>query len=241
MNAIVGRDAELRALEQFLDSVPAAPGALVLEGEAGIGKTTIWLAALEAAAERSFRVLQARPAESEAPLSYAAIADLAAGAFAETRASLPALQERALATALLYAEAEEHADPRTTATAFVSVLVAVAAAGPVLVAVDDVQWLDAASARVLEFAARRLPAGVGMLLTRRSEGEPELPLGLGRWLPHERVERLVPGPLSLGALHHLIRGRLGSELARPLLARVADASGGNPFFALELARAAARE
>lgn len=234
---IVGRETEIGALERFLDSLPAAPGALVVEGVAGIGKTTVWLEGIAAAEARSFRVLRARPAETEATLSYAALADLVEGAFDETRASLPAPQERALASALLRAEADAPADPRTTASALVGVLGALAATGPVLVALDDVQWLDRASQRALEFAARRLPPGLGLLVTRRSAAGGEAPLALGRALPEERLVRLGLGPFSVAALHQLLRRRLGATLTRPQLLRLHTASGGNPFFALELARA----
>jgi len=238
MTAIVGREAELGAVEAFVAGVTAGPAALVIEGEAGIGKTTIWLEAVRAAERRSYRVLQARPAEAEAKLSYVALGDLVGGAFEETRAALPAPQERALASALLRVDTKGPADPRTTATALVAVLAALAAEQPVLVAVDDVQWVDRASARALEFAVRRLPERLGLVLARRGEGD-ELPLGLGRALPEDRIVRLVPGPLSLAALHHLISSRLGTSLPRPLLTRLGASSGGNPFFALELARALA--
>ena len=77
MHAIVGREAELEAVERFLDGVPSGPLALVVEGEAGIGKTTLWLEAVRAAEDRAYRVLQVRPAQSEAELSYVALADLA--------------------------------------------------------------------------------------------------------------------------------------------------------------------
>jgi hypothetical protein len=70
--AIVGREAELEAVERFLDGVPSGPLALVVEGEAGIGKTTLWLEAVRAAEDRAYRVLQIRPAQSEAELSYVA-------------------------------------------------------------------------------------------------------------------------------------------------------------------------
>jgi DNA-binding CsgD family transcriptional regulator len=238
---VVGRDAELGLVDRFLDHVSPGPAALVIEGEAGIGKTTVWLEGITAAGARGFRVLQAHPAESEAKLSYAALADLVGGAFDQTRAALPAPQERALGAALLRTEADEPADARTTATAVVGVLTALAADGPVLVAVDDVQWLDPASARTLEFAARRLPPRLGLLVTRRTDGVDEAPLGLDRALPENLVGRVVPGPLSLAALHHVVRSRLGTSLPRPLLARLAAVSGGNPFFALEIARALARD
>ncbi len=236
-DTIVGREAELAAVERFLDGVPDAPAALVIEGEAGIGKTTVWLEAVRSARARGFRLLQARPAESEAKLSYTALADLVGDVVEEVAFALPVVQERAINVALLRAEPDETAEPRTTATALVGILAALAAEGPVLVAIDDVQWLDPASEQALAYAARRLPSAVGLLLSRRTVQPVELPLGLGRSLADERVERVVPGALSLAALHHVIKERLGSSLPRPVLARIAEASGGNPFFALEIARA----
>jgi len=100
-------------------------------------------------------------------------------------------------------------------------------------AVDDVQWLDSASAQTLAFALRRLPSKVGVLLAHRVEPGWELPLELARALPEDRLLRIVSRPLSLAALHHLVKSRLGTSLPPPLLARLANASGGNPFYALE--------
>jgi hypothetical protein len=74
--AIVGRDHELNDISAFLDRAEDGPSALVLEGPAGIGKTTLWTAGVRAATERGHRVLTTRAAESEARLSYAAIGDL---------------------------------------------------------------------------------------------------------------------------------------------------------------------
>jgi predicted ATPase len=94
LDAIVGREAELAAIEAFLDAMPARPSALVIEGEAGIGKSTLWLAARHAAETRGYRLLQARPGESEARLSYAALADLVDDVFEETHASMPVRPRR---------------------------------------------------------------------------------------------------------------------------------------------------
>ena len=201
----------------------------------------MWQAAVATAQAHGSRVLQARPAESEAKLSYAALADLLGAAFDEPRAHRPEPQQRALAAALLRDDAAGPADPRTTATALVGVLTALAAEGPTVVAIDDVQWLDRASERALEFAARRLPAKLGLLLTRRSDGGDEPPLALDRALHDGRLETIVLGPLTVAALHHLIRTRLGTAPPRPTLIRIADASGGNPFFALEIARELERD
>ena len=234
--AVVGRERELAAALVFLESITSGPRVLLLEGEAGIGKTTIWFEAVRAAERRSYRVLRARPAESEAKLSYAALADIVGPAFDETRALLPAPQERALAATLLRVTTDESADPRTTATALVSVLTALARDRPVLVAIDDVQWVDSASERALEFAARRFPAQLGLLVARRTGAAAEAPLGLDAAVPQDRMERVVPGPLSLASLHHILSGQIRAPLTRPMLARIAEASGGNPFFALEIAR-----
>jgi len=212
----------------------------LIEGEAGIGKTTVWLEGIAAGEARSYRVLRAQPTEREAKLSYGALADLVGPVFEETRAALPAPQERALAAALLLADVDEPSELRTTGTALIGALTALAAEQPVLVAVDDVQWLDPASERVLEFAARRLPSRLGLLLTLRAEGGGAAPLELDRALPEDCLERVEPGPLSLAALHHLLSSRLGMSFARPTLARLAAASGGNPFFALEIGGALAR-
>ena len=119
---IIGREQELAATGRLLDRAAEGAAALVLDGEAGIGKTTLWLEAVRAADARGFRVLQARPAESEAKLSYAALADLVGAVFEETESELPPLQQRALAAALLLGETDEPADARTTAAALVAVL-----------------------------------------------------------------------------------------------------------------------
>jgi predicted ATPase len=67
-NGVVGRDREMAAMAAFLDAVPAGPAGLLLEGEAGIGKTTVWSAGVAWAAGRSYTVLSCRPAEAEAAL-----------------------------------------------------------------------------------------------------------------------------------------------------------------------------
>ena len=163
-----------------LDSEPRGPRALLVDGEAGIGKSTVWFEAVRLAEARGYRVLRARPAESEAKLSYATLADLVGLVFDEARAQLPHPQELALAAALLRVTSHEPADPRTVATAVVGVLTELVREQPVLVAIDDVQWVDLASRRALEFAARRLPAQLRLCVTRRSEGAVDVPLELDR-------------------------------------------------------------
>jgi DNA-binding CsgD family transcriptional regulator len=234
---VIGREREIALVSAFLDSVPRGPGALLVEGEAGIGKSTVWFESVRLAEARGYRVLRARPAESEAKLSYAALADVVGPAFDEARAQLPDPQELALSATLLRITSSGPADPRTVAAAVVGVLTELVREQPVLVAIDDVQWVDLASRRALEFAVRRLPAQLGLFVTRRSEGAAEVPLELDRALPPDAFERVVLGSLSLASLHHIVRERLGTSPTRPMIARIAEASGGNPFFAIEIARA----
>jgi DNA-binding CsgD family transcriptional regulator len=103
----------------------------------------------------------------------------------------------------------------------------------VLVAVDDVQWLDPASAQVVAFAWRRLrEEPVGILLAHRLGTDAPAEL-----VDDERFSSLVVGPLALGAVHRLLNSRLDLVLPRPALRVVHEVSGGNPFFSLELGRA----
>jgi DNA-binding CsgD family transcriptional regulator len=232
---LVGREVELERVELFLRSVQDRARALVIEGEAGAGKTSIWEAALAGAARGGMRILSARPAEAETSFAYAALGDVLGGQ-AESVAAMPARQRRALEVALLMDDAEgETPDQHSVALGLLGVLRRLAAQSPLVLAVDDVQWLDAPSELVLRFAARRLhelPVGV-VVAWRTGDGEP-VPLELDRALA---LERLGLPPLSLGAVQRLIQNRLGFLPPRPVVRRLHELSGGNPFFALELGRA----
>src|SRR5258707_4998664 len=146
-----------KAVHEFLAAAATTPSALVLEGEPGIGKTTLWSAAVEWARERGFRVLSARPAEAESVFAYASVADLLGGVDGTAWANLPAPQRLAVDRALLRAEPGGVAtDQRAVAAGFLSVVNALADEGPGLVAIDDLQWLDPSSAHVVGFLARRV-------------------------------------------------------------------------------------
>jgi DNA-binding CsgD family transcriptional regulator len=237
--AIVGRELELAAIQEFLS--PARPGlsALVLEGEPGIGKSTVWLEALELAVAEGLEVLPCRPVQAEAKLALASLSDLLAPLVDTLLPELPEPQRLTLEVALLRTvPTGSPPDGRAVATATQSLLRRRTVDTTILVAIDDVQWLDRSSAAAISFALRRLAdAPVRVLLALRVDGRALAdPLELSRNLP-DRTERLRLGPLSLGGLHHLLRDRLGQVLPRPMLQRIAQASGGNPLLALELARA----
>lgn len=240
-SGVVGREQELAALGEFAAAIES-PSALVLAGEAGIGKTTLWNEGVAAGRKRSYRVLSCRPTGAETQLSFAALADLLSDVIGEVLPDLPAPQRRALRVALLLEDVAGRApDRRTIAAAFLGTLRVLAHRGPVLVAIDDAQWLDPPSESVLEFAVRRLrDEPIGLLLAVRLGGAEETALALERVWPEERLRRIRLEPLSLGALHHLLRMRLGVSFQRPTLRRVWEASGGNPFYALELGRALER-
>ena len=98
---VLGREAELAEIRRSIDATPQGARGLVLEGSAGIGKTTLWQAGAEAAAAAGFQVLVTRAAESEATLSYAALGDLFEQVADDARPQLPDPQQRALDAALL--------------------------------------------------------------------------------------------------------------------------------------------
>jgi DNA-binding CsgD family transcriptional regulator len=239
---LLGREEELSRLDGFLDRIGEGSALLLLEGEAGIGKTTLWRRGLQLARARGLHLLSCQPAPTETRLAFAGLSDLLGEETSTILPLLPPPQRRALEVSLLLAEGgEARPDPRAASLATLSFLRQVAAGGPFLLALDDVQWLDASSARVLAFALRRVERErIGLLLARRLEEgtEPELPLGL-QHAPAllERLERRRVGPLSLGAIQSLLTARLELRLPRQLLVSLYEASGGNPFYALELARA----
>jgi len=232
---IVGRDAQLASLEEFL-AADAAPRALTLTGGPGVGKTSLWEAGVEAARRRGLRVLRASGSGAETRLSFAALIDLLDGIDLAELEGLPAPQRRALDVAL-YREDSAGAPPDTSAIALglLGALRALAAEQPLLVALDDLQWVDEASGEALAFVARRVDAEpVAFLLARRPGPASALERALG-----ERVESVGVGTLSIGAMRRMLSERLGLSLSRHVLRRVYEATLGNPLFSLEMGRAIA--
>jgi DNA-binding CsgD family transcriptional regulator len=217
---VVGRAEEQARIVAFLGAVAGGAHALLVRGEPGIGKTTLWRDAVEEWRRAGRVVLVTRPAEEERSLALGGLVDL----FEDAEIDPVAL--------------EAGDDPIARGRAVLSALRELGAKAPTLVAVDDVQWVDAASARALRYAIRRLDAEpVGLLATAR--GGAEDPLGAAALLPPGRGETLDLGPLTLEALRTLLGDSFGA-IPRPALRHIFEISEGNPLFALELARGLAK-
>jgi len=232
---VVGREAELAAIDAFLAAAQTDFAQLTMEGEPGMGKTTVWREAVRRARTRGMRVVLTRPTDAEAGMSFAALTDLFDAVGDAVFSRLPTPQRQAIAAALLRVPAPPRGiDERALCAAVLTLLRLLSAERPLLVAVDDGQWLDTSSARALGFAARRLRVEpIGFLVTVRSGSGPWL--SLDRDADPEGRSILRIGPLTVAALHQAIKQRTRRSLPRPVIVQLAQACGGNPFYALEVA------
>lgn len=222
-DALTGRDRELDEIRRLLDDVRSArPAALLLTGEAGIGKTALLHGARSLA--DGFRCLTASGVESESALAHAGLLEL----LTPLRSLLPAVpkgQAAALESALGWAPSDAPADRFLVAAGTLSLLAAASVEEPVLVLVDDLQWLDRESAGAIVFAARRLGAdAVGFLMNARTDSATPAP-DLARGLPTLAVRALAPSDAAA----------LVATTVSPAVAdRLAVATGGNPLALLEV-------
>lgn len=220
------------------DTVRAATGGLttgdsvLLHGPSGIGKSTLISVISQRLSRAGSRVLRACPAEVEAGLPYVVLMDLFADVQGAIRHLPPHLRE-ALDVAMLRSPGAGPRDGLAVRIAVLELLRRLAAETPVLLVLDDAQWIDAASADVLAFVARRLgDAPVTVLIGERTGGgEPVL----ARLCPPE------PRVIAVEPIDHSATAQLLTPLKLPATAirRIHQASGGNPLFALELGRAMA--
>ena len=182
-------------------------------------------------------VLSCAAGASETRLAYAALADLLAEIDGEPLDSLPPPQREALGVALLrVAPSQPAVDQRAVATAALSLLERLARDQPVLIAIDDLQWLDRPSGAIVEFCARRLKGRVGLLASQRPG---EVSVGAPRDLSlrdPDRAEVRGVEPLAAPSIERLLRERAPRGLSRRAVAQVQATAAGNPFYALELAR-----
>ncbi len=234
LGALIARDGELDAISDLLSRDDGTVRALVIEGEPGVGKTSLWEQGTAWGRERHQRVLVARASETEAGLPFAGLIDLMDGVASEELESVPSPQLRALDVALYRADPTDHPpESQVISIALLSALRALAEQDGLLVAIDDVQWLDGPSEEALAYAARRLHLEpVTFLLARR----PGRRTALEKAFADERLDRIVVGGISLGATRQILATRLGLRLPHHLLRRIYDTTVGNPLFAIEVGR-----
>jgi DNA-binding CsgD family transcriptional regulator len=232
---VFGREPECARIEQLLDRASAAPVGVAFEGAPGIGKTTVWRHALEAARARGYHVMEAAPGEADAALAFSGLGDLFDGLGDELSGCLPEPQRRALGAALfLSAPPEAPDDLDALPRAVLSVLRALAADATVVLAIDDEQWLDRSSARVLAFALRRVRGErICLLLSWRTGSDGPLRPEIQRSFA-SGVDVIALSPLDLTAISRLLTNRLARKIPRRALDRVHEISGGNPLYALAL-------
>ncbi|MEZ0358724.1 LuxR C-terminal-related transcriptional regulator [Mycobacterium sp. SA01] len=230
---MVGRVNELQTIQSIIQQVRQAPAALVIDGEAGIGKTTLWRAVTQWASTIGFVVLTATGAAADVTLPWAGLTDLLAGIDEMVLAPLPLLQRRALESVIVGGH-RGGADQRLVATALRAALDAFSRRQPVLIAIDDAQRLDGATKLALGFAMRRLTGPVGVLATFRSGTHD---VREDSWVAPrdpQALTRLTLNPMSLGDLRALIADRHGGTTPYPTLRRIHTLSAGNPSYALQL-------
>jgi ATP/maltotriose-dependent transcriptional regulator MalT len=250
-NPAVGRETEFADAVSFVEAAAAGPAALLVGGDAGIGKTTVWRAAAAVACDRGHRVLSATAVDIEADLPFVVLRDLLEPVPAEVAAELPAAQRHALDAALLRSsDGTGLVDQHAVSVAVLGVVRALAAERPLVIAVDDVGWIDCSSERVLRYVIRRLTAEpVGVLVAQRTGPgatvpldvtvpfDLTVPLGMGGPPIGDRLQRVELGPLDGDQLYALLTERAGLPLPRRVCRAIHRAAGGNPFYALEIGRA----
>ncbi|MGZ6343090.1 MAG: LuxR C-terminal-related transcriptional regulator [Candidatus Limnocylindrales bacterium] len=229
---IIGRDAERAAIEALLAG--PRPVALVVEGEAGIGKTTLWSFAVDVADKRGERILAWQASSAERELAFGALMGLLNTELEPALGALPSPRRRALEVALGRREAHAPAAESLVGLAVLDLVRDLATRGGLVVGLDDAQWCDPASAAALTFAARRLRhEPVAFVLSVRTgiarQGASAIEAAFAG-----RRTGVTLGPMSIGGLGRLIHERQGVAHPRPVLVRIHEASRGNPFVALEM-------
>lgn len=209
-----GREREVEQIRGLVRSVERGARFVVIRGDAGIGKTALWRWGVEAARTAGHDALVTRPAQEDLHAPMTGLLDL----FDRTDAAPGTL--------------EPDADVFDRGRAVLLTLRQLAAAGPVTLAIDDLQWLDAISARALRYALRRLEGEPLIVLATERAGDDDRPEAV---LPPDRVEHIDLGPLAVEAIRHIIRDVVGA-IPRPAMDRIDELAGGNPLYATELAR-----
>ena len=197
---------------------------LLLGGDPGIGKTALLTHARERAREKGLQVLSAQGYENESDLAFGALAELARPVL-ELLEAVPAPQRRALEAALAIGPPVD-TDRFAISAGALSLLGEASSRGPLLITLDDAQWVDGPSAEVLAFVARRLTAeGIAILVASRRPADE-----LTSWIRRVRIEGL-----SAAEAQDFLRERTGTRIPPGVAERLSEATGGNPLALAEMA------
>lgn len=226
---LVGRDDELARLYELMDGIGQRGGALVVRGEAGIGKSALLEAAAAQARERGLTVVSATGIPSEARFAFAGLHQLLLP-FVDARDRLPEPQRRALETAIGLGDGAAP-DPFLVGLATLGLLTEAEAKRPVLLFVEDAQWLDGPSTEVLGFVARRLELEPVIVLFAVREG-------IASAVDESELPELHVDGLDEASSRALLE-LTGPELSSDLKSRILDEAAGNPLALIELPVAAA--
>ncbi|MDG4663440.1 LuxR family transcriptional regulator [Mycobacterium sp. 236(2023)] len=237
--SMVGRAGETRAIATLLDTVERASAGLLLDGEPGIGKTTTWLYARDIAAERGFTVLSARVSQAESVFAYASLCDLLTD-IPDLDADLPEPQREAISQVMSRTHRGGTTDLYAVGAATLSILERCAGSAPVLLAFDDLQWMDSSSRTAIAFAVRRMRWRLAVLGTTRTGTPDSRSTSWLQLFDPTMLTRRTLNPLTPPELQSAIESALGVRLSAPEVGRIAQVSGGNPYYAVELARARGR-
>jgi DNA-binding CsgD family transcriptional regulator len=243
VSPIVGRDAELALIRQFVSDAREGPVALSIRGPAGIGKSTLWQTAVDAGRQAGFHIVSARPSEAEGQLPFASLNDLLGGILDAIDPDLPPPQRLALDVAMLRAPnpSPGRLEPLAISLGALGLLREATAAGPLLLAVDDVQWVDEASASVLEFVVRRLEReAIGVVVARRATGWAAEEASILRGVQPDRRRDIEVAPLPPREIARLLASAIGLEVPPSTVARIHGLAAGNVLHALEIGRAMQR-
>lgn len=236
--ATITHGGESALVASLLGADGSGARALLIHGEAGIGKTTHWRAALREAGERGYRVVSAVSTEAEMHLPFAGLTDLLGDLATEHAGDLPPPQRVALDVALMRADADAApVQPLALSLAVLELLRRSSARHGLVIGIDDVQWLDASTAAALRFALRRLDREPVVVVATERTLEPESVPAVLADLSPQRIVRLAVPLLERDQVDRLLDDALGLQLAPTALDRLYRCSGGNPMHAIELGRA----
>ncbi|GAA3388896.1 ATP-binding protein [Cryptosporangium minutisporangium] len=221
-DGVVGRSSEREILASALAGLPASGRAILLRGDPGVGKTTLLECAARQAATR-YRVYRISGVESEATLPFAALGELLvplAGYFP----ALPRAQQESLEGALALGARSGPVNPYAVCVAVLNVLSLAGQEQPLVVLVDDLQWVDPDSLRVFQFLARRIAAEPVVLVAASRE----------HLDARDGIVAVDVGGLPERECHRILHSR-GLDLAAGVFRALLDFSRGNPLVLLEYA------